>query len=312
MSLNTTETTDINAENTGGYAEFAYIHFTIAAAIAILLCLIGLVGNIILLWNLFFNIQKNKYTTYSINLAVAYFIFLLFSVCILVLYINTLNSTYPDFQGKDSLYLFIEIFYDSALYSGMFLLTAISVERCISVTFPVWHKCHRPKTLSVVMCVILWTIGGIESLSENLVCTPEAFVTQTSGCTAIQLITFALAIIICLPTMVTSCLILLVHIKRNFHHQASTALYAFIISAVIVFILSIVPFNFVWLLMYFNLISTDIESIALFFVSIYGTVLNCTIIPYLYIFAEIKWQAKSYSPERDSSTDTATSKIDSI
>ncbi|KAM4029383.1 mas-related G-protein coupled receptor member X2-like [Anomaloglossus baeobatrachus] len=308
MSLNITATSDPNSENNGGYSTFAYIHFTIAASIALLLCLIGLVGNIIVLWFLCFKIQKNKFTVYSINLAVAYFLFLLFSVSVLALNINTLNNIYPDFQGKDSSYLFIEIFYDSSLYAGMFILTAISLEICISVKLAVWHKCRRPKSLSVITCVILWSIGCMESLLENLLCTADSFTTQTIGCTAIQLVTFASAIVVCLPIMVTSCLILLLHIKRKYDQQASTELYAFIISAVTVFIISVIPFSFLWFLMYFHLIPIDVQKVALYFASIYGTVLNCTITPYLYIMAEIKWRAKSYKPERDSNTDITTCK----
>ncbi|XP_044150796.1 proto-oncogene Mas-like [Bufo gargarizans] len=312
MALNNTGTTDLNAEDIDGHSQFAYIHFTIAAAIALLLCLIGLVGNSIVLWYLCFKIQKNKFTTYSINLAVAYFIFLLSTVSVLSLSIHTLTSTHPDFPGKDSLYILIEIIYDSTFYSGIFILTAISLERCISVTFPVWHECHRPKTLSIIMCVILWLVGCLVSLSENFTCTPEAFVTPTSGCTAIQLVTFALAIIVCLPIMVTSCLILIIRIKKKFNQQVSTELYAFIILAVIAFIVSVVPVNFLWLLLYFNLLSKDIQTLALFFASIYGTVLNCTIIPYFYIIAEIKWKAKFYKPEREGNRDITKCKTDSI
>ncbi|XP_073422183.1 mas-related G-protein coupled receptor member A6-like [Dendrobates tinctorius] len=308
MSLNITATYDPNPEVNDGYSKFAYIHFTIAAVIALVLSLIGLLGNIIVLCYLCFKIQKNKFTIYSINLAVAYFIFLLFSVCILVLNINTLNNTYPNFQGKDSLYLFLEIFYDGTLYSGMFILTVISLELCMSVKLPVWHKCQRPKALTVVICVILWSIGCMESLLENLLCKADSFVAQTSGCTAIQLITFASAVIVCLPVMVTSCLILLFHIKRRFDQQASAELYAFIISAVTVFIISVIPFNFLWFLMYFHLIPTDVQKVALYFASIYGTVLHCTIIPYIYILAELNRKAKSYRPEKDCNTDINTGK----
>lgn len=312
MSLNVTLTTGLNAEYASGYAQFAYMDFTIAAAVAIFLCLVGLVGNTIVLWYLCFRIQKNKFTIYSINLAVAYFIFLLCSVYILILYTHTLNSPYPDFQGKDLLFFFIESIYDSTLYSGMLILTAISLEGCISVVFPLWPNQHCPRTLSVIVCVILWLIGCMESLSENLLCTPDAFVTQTFGCTAIQLVIFALAIIFCLPIVVTCCLILLIHIKKKFNQQASTELYAFIISAVIVFILSVVPFNLLWLLMYFNLISTDIQKVSLFFASIYGTVLNCTVIPYFYILADIKWKAIFCRSEIHSNTDITTCKTNSV
>ncbi|KFO06053.1 Mas-related G-protein coupled receptor member H, partial [Balearica regulorum gibbericeps] len=41
------------------------------------------------------------------------------------------------------------------------LLTAISVERCISVLFPIWYRCHRPKHLSGVVSGVLWALAGL-------------------------------------------------------------------------------------------------------------------------------------------------------
>ncbi|KFP85284.1 Mas-related G-protein coupled receptor member H, partial [Acanthisitta chloris] len=40
------------------------------------------------------------------------------------------------------------------------LLTVISVERCISVLFPVWYRCRRPKHLSGVVSAMLWALTG--------------------------------------------------------------------------------------------------------------------------------------------------------
>ncbi|KFQ38553.1 Mas-related G-protein coupled receptor member H, partial [Mesitornis unicolor] len=40
------------------------------------------------------------------------------------------------------------------------LLTAVSVERCISVLFPIWYRCHRPKHLSGVVSGAFWALTG--------------------------------------------------------------------------------------------------------------------------------------------------------
>ncbi|XP_075067416.1 mas-related G-protein coupled receptor member H-like [Mixophyes fleayi] len=312
MNLTTTNNTDqydTLEEDNGGFSQYAYIHFTVAAAVALGLCLIGLVGNIIVFWYLCFKIQKSKYTIYIINLAVADSILILFSAMLLMININTLVGTNTYFQGKESLYLFVEIFYDSMQYSGMFILTAISMERCISVLFPLWYQCHRPQNLSTIVCAFLWGIGCLESLIENLVCTPEAFMSQTSVCTAIQIMTFVLSIGICLPIMVISSFTLLIKIQRKLSKQASTELYVFVIATVIVFILSVIPFNFLWFLMYFQLLPTDVQTVSLFFASIYCTLLNCTISPYIYFFSEGKWNLKSNKPKKENNTDTTSYNI---
>ncbi|XP_009875152.1 PREDICTED: mas-related G-protein coupled receptor member D-like, partial [Apaloderma vittatum] len=44
--------------------------------------------------------------------------------------------------------------------SSLGLLTAISVERCVSVLFPIWYRCRRPKHLSGIVSGLLWACAG--------------------------------------------------------------------------------------------------------------------------------------------------------
>ncbi|XP_066435403.1 proto-oncogene Mas-like [Eleutherodactylus coqui] len=275
------------------YPENAFQHFTIAAAIATAICLFGLVGNLIVFWYLSFKIKRNKYTVYIINLSVADSIFLLFTIPVLIIYINTLTGTNPLFEGKKSFLIFLEICCDSAQYSGMFILTAISLERCLSVLFPFWYQCHRPQNLSVIICVSVWLIGCSEGLIENLVCTEEAFISPTTECTAVQIIVLGLSVAICLPIMVISSFTLLIKIRRNFSEQYPQKLYIIIIAAVFIFIISVIPINFVWFLMYFQLLGSDMATIGFYFAGIFCLVLNCTINPYIYFIVGKKWKRKS-------------------
>ncbi|KFQ32575.1 Mas-related G-protein coupled receptor member H, partial [Merops nubicus] len=41
------------------------------------------------------------------------------------------------------------------------LLTAISVERCISVLFPLWYRCQRPKHSAGITCGVLLVLAGL-------------------------------------------------------------------------------------------------------------------------------------------------------
>ncbi|XP_073423506.1 proto-oncogene Mas-like [Dendrobates tinctorius] len=292
---NSTLTLNVTDENNTGsdYPENAQVHFTIAAGFAISLCLIGLVGNIIVFWYLCFKIKRNKYTIYIINLSVADFIFLIFSIIVLIMFIYTLSSADPYFKGKESLYIFLEIINDSAQYSGMFILTAISLERCLSVLFPIWYHCHRPTNLSTIICGSVWLLGWAVSLLDNLVCTPEAFLSQTTECTAVQIMTFGLSVIICLPIMVISSFILLIKIKKTVRQQYPQKLYIIIIVAVFIFIISVIPMNFVWFLMYFQLLKSDIETVGLFFAGVFCLALNCTVDPYIYFIVGKKWKQKT-------------------
>ncbi|KAG8571648.1 hypothetical protein GDO81_011734 [Engystomops pustulosus] len=276
-----------------GNAELTFLHFTVAAAIAIVLCLIGIVGNSIVFWYLCFKIKRNKYTIYIINLSVADFIYLLFTIIVLMIHINTLSSPHPDFEGKDSLLKFLEILSKSAQYSGMFILTAISLERCLSVLYPFWYQCNRPQNLSIIICAVLWLIGCSESLIDNLVCSEEAFMAQTRECTPVQIIIFGISIVICLPIMVISSFTLLIKIKRTFREQYPHKLYIIIIVAVFVFVISVIPINCLWFLMYFKFLQSSMGTLGLYFASVYCLALNGTIDPYIYFIVGKKWKQKT-------------------
>ncbi|XP_018424297.1 PREDICTED: mas-related G-protein coupled receptor member D-like [Nanorana parkeri] len=283
---------DTLAKPSSGYNKYSYIHFTIAAAVALCLCVVGLVGNVIVFWYLRFKIQRNKYTVYIMNLSAADALFIIFTMVILMVQINRLVGTHPNFIGKEKLYLFIEIVYDTMQYSGMFILTAVSMERCSFALFPFWYQSHRPRNLSTIMCTALWILWCSESLLENLVCTTEAFMDQTVQCSVVQIIVFVLANGICLPIMGISSFTLLFKVKRTFKQRYTPKLY--IVIAVFVFILSVLPFNMLWFLMFFRLIPTDWSTASIYFVAVFYTVVNRIVNPYIYFFAGRKSKQKSH------------------
>ncbi|XP_065492630.1 mas-related G-protein coupled receptor member H-like [Caloenas nicobarica] len=130
-----------------------------AVCVGISLC--GLVGNMLVVWFLGFHIKKSPFTVYVLNLAIADFSLLLFLLAILPLYIIT--ELYCNFLLK----LLTQIIHITSIlflfwyFASMYLLTAISIERCLSVLFPIWYRCHRPRHLSGIVCGVLWTLAGL-------------------------------------------------------------------------------------------------------------------------------------------------------
>ncbi|XP_040289016.1 proto-oncogene Mas-like isoform X2 [Bufo bufo] len=297
--MNNSTITPNVTEADGSYQANTQLSFTAATGIAIVFSVIGLIGNFIVFWYLCFKIKKNKYTIYIINLSVADFIFLLFNIVALILFIHTLTSTNPQTEWKEPFLVFLEIFSKSGQYSGMYILTALSLERCLSVLFPIWYHCQRPNNLSIIICVSVWILGCTESLIDNLGCPARAFYQPNIGCTAVQIIVFGLAIVICLPIMVISSFILLFKIKRTFDDQYPQKFYIIIIVAVCVFIISVIPINFVWFFMYFKVLKSDFETVGFFFGSMYCLVLHCTIDPYIYFIIGNKWKKKSSHSIKD-------------
>ncbi|KAM9557254.1 mas-related G-protein coupled receptor member X1-like [Guaruba guarouba] len=127
------------------------------------ICVFGMVGNGIVLWFLGFQMKLNHFTVYILNLAVADCSLLLL---ISLFTLECLNLTIICYD----LEYFIPFFYQFLdavdfpcqlfVLCSLGLLTAISTERCVSVIFPIWYRCHRPKHLSGIVSGVLWASVG--------------------------------------------------------------------------------------------------------------------------------------------------------
>ncbi|NXS95364.1 MAS protein, partial [Jacana jacana] len=104
----------------------------IIAGVFIFICLCGLVGNMVVMWFLGFHMKKNPFTVYVLNLAIADFSLLLFILLILTLHILTLVYCFSFTGYSISKYILMIVFLFWYL-SSMYLLTAMSIERCLSV-----------------------------------------------------------------------------------------------------------------------------------------------------------------------------------
>ncbi|XP_068004704.1 proto-oncogene Mas-like [Melanerpes formicivorus] len=124
------------------------------------ICLCGLVGNVVVLWLLGFRMKRNPFTVYVLNLAIADFslllILLLFSTTFIIAEVNCIFSDDLFLSLYFSLWVFLFCY-----FAGMYLLTAMSVERCLAVWFPVWYRCHRPKHLSGILCGVIWALAAL-------------------------------------------------------------------------------------------------------------------------------------------------------
>ncbi|XP_033918217.1 proto-oncogene Mas-like [Melopsittacus undulatus] len=127
------------------------------------ICIFGMVGNGIVLWFLGFQMKRNPFTVYILNLAVAdccvLLLFFLFSLAFfnLTVICYGLKSFFPFFIN---FVVAVEFLCHFFVLSSLGLLTAISTERSVSVIFPIWYRCHRPKHLSGIVSGVLWASIG--------------------------------------------------------------------------------------------------------------------------------------------------------
>ncbi|XP_018419870.1 PREDICTED: proto-oncogene Mas-like [Nanorana parkeri] len=263
------------------------------------ICVFGLVGNIVVFWNLCFRIPRNKYTVYIANLSAADTLLIAVVALTLVAQISNMFGLSPAQEVACPFYQFVDTFYYSLVYSGKNILTAISVERCISALFPLWYHTHRPKKFSAAACAVLWCLGITEGLLDVFVCAPEAYIYQQPQCVAVEVSIFVSAIGICLPLMVISSVTLLLKVRRANHQEYPPRLYIIIIITVIVFILSVLPLNIFRFLTFFKAVKTE-PPIKLIFLSQYWLVFNSTVNPYIYFLVGRNWNQTICCSIRDS------------
>ncbi|XP_032079228.1 mas-related G-protein coupled receptor member H-like [Thamnophis elegans] len=143
---------------------YFYRHAIIISPVTLTICCIGLPLNGIVIWLLGFQIKRNPFTVLILNLAISDFGFLIF----VAIHSISVFTAVQAFQSWVIFYLF-----DFMYINGLFLLTAISIDRCVAVLFPMWYHYSRPKHMSPIVCGFFWIFSfllvGIGSNIKNLI-----------------------------------------------------------------------------------------------------------------------------------------------
>ncbi|NWI09385.1 MRGRD protein, partial [Crypturellus soui] len=105
----------------------------IFAGVCMAICLGGLAGNGMVVWFLGFNMKKNPFTVYILNLAVADFSVLLLSFLVLLVSFSVQEVCFHYSNAIVVFYQWVNVPYYFFHLTGLGLLSAICTERCISV-----------------------------------------------------------------------------------------------------------------------------------------------------------------------------------
>ncbi|XP_056399201.1 chemerin-like receptor 1 [Hyla sarda] len=121
--------------------------------------LLGTTGNGLVLWFTIFKMKKTVNVIWFLHLSIADFTFTLFLPLSIIYLANDLNWVFGTFMCK----LHRTIFFIN-LFASVFLLAVISIDRCISVIFPVWCQNHRTPRLASFVVTAVWILAIILSL----------------------------------------------------------------------------------------------------------------------------------------------------
>ncbi|XP_078509211.1 proto-oncogene Mas-like [Lissotriton helveticus] len=255
--------------------------FIIAAGFMLFICFFGIIGNSLVFWYLCFKIKRTKYTVYIINLAVADLIYLIFisvELCITILLFLRQKIA----ADTNTVMFSLDIILGLGTYADMFLLTAISVERCLATYHPMWYRYKRPNFQSLLVCVISWVLSILVTLVEHVGCPPKLYDTVGVQCTAVHSFLSVLMFLLIIPTMVTSSLIMLIMIKKSSRKKHPPKLIIVIVATVIVFLISVAPVRVLCLLLYLKVNPSGFSSGALIFAVYMCISINSSVNPFIY------------------------------
>ncbi|XP_005874701.2 PREDICTED: mas-related G-protein coupled receptor member X2-like, partial [Myotis brandtii] len=217
--------------------------FIILQLLTAIVALVGLPGNAVVLWLLGFHMSRNAFSVYILNLAGADFLFLCYR------FIHTLALVFNfDFVFRViNIFLWpVSIF---AYISGLSFLSAISMARCLSVLWPIWYRCRRPRHMSTVMCALLWALSLVLSMLEGNTCTFLIWNVQYVWCPVLNFITVSWLILLFVLLSGTS-LALMTRLLCGSHRVRPTRLYVTVMLTMLVFLLCGLPFGIYWFLLF--------------------------------------------------------------
>lgn len=250
--------------------------------VIVLLCLVGLVGNTIVIFYFWFRIKLNQSTVYILNLAVADFLFSV-GCAIFFLYLAcAMNGVPTTSESKRGISIFGELMISLTFTASLFFLATLSCERCLSVCFPLWYKCRRPAHLSTVLSAVMWILSLLISILERLVI-PEHRST-------VYIVTSAVFLLVTL-LMVGSSVVLLIQIQKSSVECRPLKLYIVVIAAIVNYLISLAPSRVLRMVYFFAVVPTAymrlISIIVIFLCSAFNSAAN----PYIYIIVG-RWKRR--------------------
>ncbi|XP_072282206.1 chemerin-like receptor 1 [Pyxicephalus adspersus] len=212
---------------------------------------LGTVGNGLVIFFTGFMMKRTVNVVWFLNLAIADFIFTFF-LPLSISYV-ALNFHWPfgNFMCKlNSTIAFVN------LYASVFLLTVISIDRFISVMFPVWCQNHRTPRLASFVAIGVWILACIFSLpyfifrdtdayNDAVVCFNNFHEDKNIAFSRHKItvvVRFIASFLIPFSVIIFCYSVILLRIKRN-HMTTSSKPFKIILAVIISFFVCWVPYH---------------------------------------------------------------------
>ncbi|XP_030187311.1 mas-related G-protein coupled receptor member X2-like isoform X1 [Lynx canadensis] len=240
-------------------------------SITVVVALCGLVGNGAVIWLIRASVRKNPFSAYNLSLAAAD----LMHLCSQIVFCAR-QILKPFLHRCFHLPGILMVLRFSSYFTGLGVMTAISLQRCLSVLFPIWYRCHCPRHLSAGVSALLWLLTFLMNILRGHACGQLSSPT-TRFCPALVAITDAWVAVL-FVTMGTSSLLLLRQVRDSARLHLPRRLYLVVLLTALVFFLCGVPLSVIRFLIW------KVESQALNDVSVLLSCVNSTANPAVYFF----------------------------
>uniref|UniRef100_UPI0037E72C4B chemerin-like receptor 1 n=1 Tax=Semicossyphus pulcher TaxID=241346 RepID=UPI0037E72C4B len=158
--INTSDGSDRN-DSSGDYNDYAELRRSLHIMSLFFYCLVfvlGVLGNGAVIWVTSFKMKKTVNTVWFLNLAVADFFFTaLLSVQVIKLALD-FHWPFGKFMCKLNTTLIT-----LNMFASIYILVVISVDRCVSVVWPVWARNHRSVRKASCVSQGVWVLALILS-----------------------------------------------------------------------------------------------------------------------------------------------------
>ncbi|XP_008152688.2 N-formyl peptide receptor 2-like [Eptesicus fuscus] len=122
-------------------------------------CVLGIVGNGLVIWVAGFRMARTVTTLCYLNLALADFLFSATLPFFIV--VSSMQARWPYGQFLCKLF---NIMIDTNLFASVFLIAFIALDRCICVLHPVWAQNHRTLSLAKKVIIVPWILSLLLNL----------------------------------------------------------------------------------------------------------------------------------------------------
>ncbi|KAM6945175.1 chemokine-like receptor 1 [Lycodopsis pacificus] len=121
--------------------------------VSVVIFLLGFCGNALVMWISGFKMKKTVNTTWYMSLAISDFVFCAFFP------FSITNMVMEEWIFGRFMCKFASSVMFLNMFSSIFLLVVISIDRCVSVMFPVWAQNHRTVKKASVVVFICWLLA---------------------------------------------------------------------------------------------------------------------------------------------------------